>query len=63
MYSIVLVNSFAEVEDFLFHVVNSSAEAQLSVQGHTVEGRPIYLLRIGDQHHDSIFIDAGNLNF
>merc|ERR1712223_211947 len=62
--------SFVEMEDYLYQVAqNYSDLVELSVEGQTEEGRPIYLLKIGGDDDDgpltspsataAIFIDAG----
>ena len=58
------------MEDYLYQVAqNYSDLVELSVEGQTEEGRPIYLLKIGGEDDDgpltspsataAIFIDAG----
>lgn len=55
-------NSFAEIEDYLHQVAgNHTDSVRLTEEGRTLEGRPIYLVRIGTHPASSpaIFIDAG----
>ena len=59
-------SSFSQIEEYLRQIAEDHGNlVTLSTEGHTYEGRPIYLVRIGPRRETPdrryIFIDAGEL--